>query len=167
MKSIKYKLTIAITICSLLSLFIAYIIINITVNTRFNSYLEENQRKRDERIVNVFRDSYVRDGQWTEYSGTILIREAEISNFTVSLLDWDRNTIWAMDPLQMIEEEKSANRETARLPLEEMNEHHHGDAQQCQETEGIGKKKRHGNVTSGKVESTRGDRLRFQSGFEA
>lgn len=111
MKSIKYKLTIAITICSLLSLFIAYIIINITVNTRFNSYLEENQRKRDERIVNVFRDSYVRDGQWTEYSGTILIREAEISNFTVSLLDWDRNTIWAMDPLQMIEEEKGRNRD--------------------------------------------------------
>ena len=109
MKSIKFRLTLTITICSLLSLLIAYIMINITINSRFNSYLEVNQNKRDERIVQVFRENYTRDGRWTEYSGTVLVREAEISNFTLSLLDWDRNPIWTMDPLKMIEAQKLEN----------------------------------------------------------
>lgn len=109
MRSIKYKLTVAISISALLSLLIAYIVINLTLNARFNDYLQVNQTKRDERIIATFRDAYLRDKRWTNISGKSLEREAESANFTLSLLNWDKSVLWAMDPLKLVEKEKEIN----------------------------------------------------------
>lgn len=113
MRSIKYKLTIAISISALLSLLIAYVVINLTLNARFNDYLKVNQAKRDERIIATFRDSYIRDDRWTIISGKGVERDAEASNFTISLLNWDKTVIWAMDPLTLIEKEREINPDAA------------------------------------------------------
>lgn len=113
MRSIKYKLAIAISISALLSLLIAYVVINLTLNARFNDYLKVNQFKRDERIVATFRDSYIRDNRWTITSGKSLERDAEASNFTISLLNWDKSVMWAMDPLKLVEKEREINPDSA------------------------------------------------------
>lgn len=113
MRTIKYKITVAISISALLSLLIAYIVINLTLNARFNDYLQVNQIKRDERIIATFRDSYIRDDRWTKVSGKTLEREAESANYTLSLLNWDKSIIWNMDPLKLVEKEKEINPDSA------------------------------------------------------
>lgn len=113
MRTIKYKLTVAISISALLSLLIAYIVINLTLNARFNDYLQVNQTKRDDRIIATFRDNYMRDDRWTITSGKSLEREAEASNFTISLLNWDKSVMWAMDPLKLVDKEREINPEGA------------------------------------------------------
>ena len=106
MRSIKYKLTVAIAISALLSLLIAYVVINLTLNNRFNDYLKINQEKRDERIISIFKESFLRDDRWTITSGKAVEREAETSNFTVSLLNWNKTVIWEMDPLELVKKER-------------------------------------------------------------
>lgn len=106
MKSIKYRLTITISISALLSLLIAYIVINVTLNSRFDAYLQINQEKRDERIISTFRENYSRDDVWYKTTGKTIEREAESSKFTVSLLDWDRSPVWEMDPVDTVEKER-------------------------------------------------------------
>lgn len=113
MRSIKYKITIAISLSALLSLLIAYVVINLTLNERFNDYLQINQTKRDERIIDTFRDNHIRDDRWTIVSGKSLEREAESSAFTISLLNWDKSVVWAMDPLMIVEKEKEINPDTS------------------------------------------------------
>lgn len=109
MRSIKYKLTIAIAISALLSLLIAYVVINLSLNTRFNDYLKINQEKRDERIISNFRESYIKDDRWTRTSGKAVEREAESANFTISLLNWDKTPIWTMDPLNLVTRDREIN----------------------------------------------------------
>lgn len=109
MRTIKYKLTVAISISALLSLLIAYVVINLTLNTRFNDYLKINQEKRDERILTIFKENYLRDDRWMITSGKAVEREAETSNFTVALLNWDRTAIWEMDPLELVKKQRALN----------------------------------------------------------
>ncbi len=113
MRSIKYKITLAISLSALLSLLIAYVVINLTLNAKFNDYLQINQTKRDERIIDTFRDNYIRDERWTIVTGKSLERDAESSAFTISLLNWDKSIVWAMDPLQIVEKEKEINPDTS------------------------------------------------------
>ncbi|NLC66873.1 MAG: HAMP domain-containing histidine kinase [Clostridium sp.] len=112
MKSIKYRLTITISISALLSLLIAYIVINVTLNTRFDAYLQVNQQKRDERIISTFRENYSRDDVWYKTTGKAIEREAESSKFTVSLLDWNRTSVWQMDPVAIVEKERESNEDS-------------------------------------------------------
>lgn len=109
MNSIKQKITVAISLSALLALFIAYVVINVSLNNQFNEYLKVNQTKRDERIIATFRDSFIREDRWTIISGKSIERDAEASNFTISLLSWDKSVVWAMDPLDLIEKEREIN----------------------------------------------------------
>lgn len=99
----------AISLSALLALFIAYVVINVSLNNQFNEYLKVNQTKRDDRIIATFRDSYLREDRWTIVSGKSIERDAEASNFTISLLNWDKSVVWEMDPLDVIEKEQSIN----------------------------------------------------------
>lgn len=99
----------AISLSALLALFIAYVVINVSLNNQFNEYLKVNQTKRDERIIATFRDSYLREDRWTIVTGKSIERDAEASNFTISLLSWDKSVVWAMDPLDLVEKEKEIN----------------------------------------------------------
>ncbi len=103
----------AISISALLALFIAYVVINVSLNNQFNQYLKVNQTKRDERIIATFRDSFLREDRWTIISGKSLERDAEASNFTISLLNWDKSVVWAMDPLDLINKEKELNSDSS------------------------------------------------------
>ncbi|NLB20620.1 MAG: HAMP domain-containing histidine kinase [Clostridium sp.] len=109
MNTIKHKLTVAISLSALLALFIAYVVINVSLNNQFNEYLKVNQTKRDDRIIATFRDSYLREERWTIVSGKSIERDAEASNFTISLLNWDKSVVWEMDPLDVIEKDKEIN----------------------------------------------------------
>lgn len=113
MRTIKYKLAVTIILSTLLSLLIAYVVINLNLNNRFNEYLLVNQEKRDERIVTTFRESYLRDNRWFRNSGRGVEREAEASNFTVKLMNWDRSIVWEMDPLEIVERERILNPDEA------------------------------------------------------
>ncbi len=106
MNTIRYKLAIAITASSLLALILTYIIINFNINRQYSLYIRSNQESRDERIVGDFRDAYVSNNGpgWTVESGTGIIREAQLSGFSVKLEDARSRTIWQLEPETIISE---------------------------------------------------------------
>ncbi|MFB0918855.1 MAG: histidine kinase dimerization/phospho-acceptor domain-containing protein, partial [Clostridiaceae bacterium] len=106
MRSIRNKLATAITVSSLLALIISYMILNYTISRQFSLYLSRNQAARDEKIVGIFRDSYLASGinKWTSESGTSVIPEARASGFSVKLEDSQNKLIWQLSPETIISE---------------------------------------------------------------
>lgn len=72
--------------------------VNITIHNKFNEYMLNIQNKRDERIVNYFREVYKREGRWNKDSGIELIHEAYMGNYCLTLLDANKEFIWGMNP---------------------------------------------------------------------
>lgn len=118
MKTIKSKLTTAITVSSLFALIISYLILNITISKQFSLYLSRNQEQRDQKIVGIFRDAYTANGQnkWTTDSGTSVIPEARASSFSVKLEDAKGDLIWQLSPETIITE-LNLNREEKLPPI--------------------------------------------------
>lgn len=116
MNTIRYKLAIAITVSSLLALILTYIVINFNINWQYSIYIRSNQESRDERIVGEFRDAYVSNDKkgWTVDSGTNVIREAQISGFSVKLEDQFGQLIWQLEPELILTDLNTRQPEGAR-----------------------------------------------------
>jgi signal transduction histidine kinase len=76
--------------------------VNLAVNSTFDKYISDNQQKRDSRIVSYFQEVYKRDKNWTSDSGQEIQHESYMSNYCLTLLDKDKNVIWAMDPNEIL-----------------------------------------------------------------
>ncbi len=98
MYSIRKKLSIIILICSIMATMITFLFVNFTINYKFNKYMVDTQNKRNERLVQYFKEIYKRDKKWTENSGVEMRHEAYMSNYCLSLLDKDKILIWTMNP---------------------------------------------------------------------
>ena len=118
MRSIRNKLATAITVSSLLALIISYLILNYSIDRQFSLYLSRNQTARDEKIVGIFRDSYLAAGtnNWNADSGTSVIPEAQASGFSVKLEDFQGNMVWQLSPETIIADLNSRKDEDA-LPI--------------------------------------------------
>ncbi len=57
----------------------------------------DTQKSRNNRIVDYFQQVYKRDKKWTINSGEEIMHEAYMSNYCLTLLDSNKNTIWGMD----------------------------------------------------------------------
>ncbi len=124
MRSIRNKLATAITVSSLLALIISYMILNFTISRQFSLYLSRNQAARDEKIVGIFRDSYLASGinKWTSESGTSVIPEARASGFSVKLEDSQSKLIWQLSPETIISELNARkDEEAAPITMEQFN----------------------------------------------
>ncbi|CAB1262713.1 sensor histidine kinase [Clostridium sp. HV4-5-A1G] len=97
MQSIRKRLGITIIFCSIISVILLALYVKFTVNSTFNKYMMDTQKSRNNRIVDYFQQVYKRDKKWTINSGEEIMHEAYMSNYCLTLLDSNKNTIWGMD----------------------------------------------------------------------
>lgn len=98
MHTIRRRLAFILIFCTILSLLFSAFFVNLAVNSTFDKYISDNQQKRNDRIVSYFEEVYKRDKNWTSDSGKEIQHEGYMSNYCLTLLDKDKNVIWAMDP---------------------------------------------------------------------
>jgi two-component system, OmpR family, sensor histidine kinase BaeS len=98
MYSIRRRLSIILIICSISAVFLSALLVNIAVAGTFNKYLQNNQNKRDARIIEYFQEVYKNDQKLTVNSGLELQHEAYMNNYCLTLTDENKNLIWGMDP---------------------------------------------------------------------
>lgn len=95
--SIRKRLVFILSLCTILTLLLSTVFVNLAVNSTFNKYISDNQEKRNTRIVNYFEEVYKRDHNWTKDSGKEIQHEGYMSNYCLSLFDKDKNLIWTMN----------------------------------------------------------------------
>lgn len=98
MQSIRRKLNLNLIICAVIAIFLSALFVNFTIVNSFRRYVEGNQEKRNIRIVDFLGETYKRDGKWSKNSGIELLHEAYMSNYCLTLMDSNKNIIWAMNP---------------------------------------------------------------------
>lgn len=98
MHTIRRRLAFILIFCTILSLLFSAFFVNLAINSTFDKYISDNQQKRNDRIVSYFEEVYKRDKNWTSESGKELQHEGYMSNYCLTLLDKDKNVLWAMDP---------------------------------------------------------------------
>lgn len=98
MQSIRRKLSSNLIICAVIAIFLSALFVNFTIVNSFRRYVEGNQEKRNMRIVDFLGETYKRDGKWSKNSGIELLHEAYMSNYCLTLMDNNKNIIWAMNP---------------------------------------------------------------------
>ncbi|MDP4145005.1 MAG: HAMP domain-containing sensor histidine kinase [Bacillota bacterium] len=98
MQSIRRRLSIILVFCTVAGILLTSLVVNLTINNKFNRYMIDTQNKRYERIVGSFQDIYKRDGKWTKNSGIEMMHDAYMSNYCLTLLDKDKKVVWGMDP---------------------------------------------------------------------
>jgi two-component system sensor histidine kinase BaeS len=102
MQSIRKRLTIILVATSILALFIATILVNVTISKTFNKYMVEIQNKRDDRIVTYLEEVYKKNGKWSETSGIEIMHEAYMSDYCLTLKDENNKVVWGMDPADLV-----------------------------------------------------------------
>jgi two-component system sensor histidine kinase BaeS len=102
MQSIRKRLTIILVATSILALFIATVLVNVTISKTFNKYMVEIQNKRDDRIVTYLEEVYKKNGKWSETSGIEIMHEAYMSDYCLTLKDENNKVVWGMDPADLV-----------------------------------------------------------------
>ena len=101
MQSIRKRLSVILVCTSILALFLATLLVNITISRTFNQYLVEIQNKRNTRIVTYLEEVYKKSGKWNENSGIEILHEAYMGNYCLTLKDENKKIIWGMNPNDM------------------------------------------------------------------
>jgi signal transduction histidine kinase len=101
MQTISRRLSLLFVSCSIATILLVILFVNITVTSKFNHYMADIQNKRYERIVTHFEEIYKREGKWTETSGVELMHEAYMGNYCLTLMDSNKVPVWGMDPTDL------------------------------------------------------------------
>ncbi|MDT8716014.1 HAMP domain-containing histidine kinase [Clostridium sp. 19966] len=97
-QSIRGRLSLIIIFCSLVTVLLSALIINIIITNTFNKYMEDIQSKRNSRLVGYFQQVYKSEGNWNATSGEEMMHEAYMSNYCLTLLDENKKVVWEMNP---------------------------------------------------------------------
>lgn len=98
MYSIRRRLGMILTVCSVAAVLLSALLVNMAVSSTFSRYMQDNQDKRDARIIEYFQEVYKSEMQWSASSGLELQHEAYMNNYCLTLLDENRNVVWGMNP---------------------------------------------------------------------
>lgn len=98
MQTIRKKVSILFVICSIASILLITLFVNVTIKNKFNLYMEDIQNRRYERIVSHFEEVYKTEGSWNKNSGIELMHDAYMNNYCITLFDSNEQFIWGMDP---------------------------------------------------------------------
>lgn len=98
MQSIRRRLSILFVACSITAILFIILFVNLTINNKFNKYMQDIQDKRYERIVDYMQEVYKKDGKWSENSGKELAHEAYMGSYCITLYDKNKDVVWGMDP---------------------------------------------------------------------
>lgn len=96
-QSIRERLSFILIFCSVISVLLSALIINITITNTFNKYMDDIQTKRNTRLVEYFQQVYKSDGSWSVASGEEMMHEAYMNNYCLTLLDENKKVVWEMD----------------------------------------------------------------------
>lgn len=97
MQTIRKRLSILFVTCSISSILLIIIFVNVTISKKFDQYMIDTQNKRYERIVGYFEELYKNKGKWDKDSGVELMHEAYMGNYCLTLLDNNKEYIWGMN----------------------------------------------------------------------
>jgi signal transduction histidine kinase len=98
MHSIRKRLAVLLALCSIVAVLLSALLVNIAISATFSRYMQDNQDKRDARIVEYFKDVYESEKGWDASSGVELQHEALMNNYCLTLMDADRKVVWGMNP---------------------------------------------------------------------
>lgn len=98
MHSIKRRLALILTACSIAAVLLSALLVNTAVSATFNKYMKDNQDKRDARIIEYFQEVYKTGQGWNENSGLELSHEALMNNYCLTLKDANGKVVWGMNP---------------------------------------------------------------------
>ncbi|OOM75528.1 alkaline phosphatase synthesis sensor protein PhoR [Clostridium puniceum] len=96
-QNIRERLSFILIFCSVVSVLLSVLIINMTITNTFNKYMENIQTKRNTRLIEYFQQIYRSDGRWTSTSGEEMKHEAYMSNYCLTLLDENKKVVWEMN----------------------------------------------------------------------
>ena len=97
-QSIRGRLSLIIIFCSVVTVLLSALIINIIITNTFSKYMEDIQSKRNSRLVEYFQQVYMSEGNWNASSGEEMMHEAYMSNYCLTLLDENKKVVWEMNP---------------------------------------------------------------------
>ncbi|WP_207655696.1 sensor histidine kinase [Vallitalea okinawensis] len=99
--SLNRKFTLFYVLSSLLLIIVFFTITNRVINTSFQSYMEENQLKRDQEIINYLEEVYRKQHNINNDVINNLWHDALMSDYYITLFTEDMQVIWKMDREQM------------------------------------------------------------------
>ncbi|MDR5585937.1 MULTISPECIES: ATP-binding protein [Clostridium] len=96
-QNVRERLSFILIFCSIVSVLLSALIINMTITNTFNKYMKDIQTKRNTRLVEYFQQVYRSDGNWNKTSGEEMMHEAYMSNYCLTLLDENKKVVWQMN----------------------------------------------------------------------
>lgn len=109
MQSIRRRLSLILIICTIASILLSILFVNIAMNSTFNKYMISVQNQRYSTIVQYFQEVYKKEGKWAITSGQEMQHEAFMSNYCLTLLDANKNVVWGMNPKDLKSETHMIN----------------------------------------------------------
>lgn len=80
--------------------------VNLTIQEEFEGYIELNIQKTSEAIVERLRVIYKNNGGWNEKAMDDLAGSTQVGNFSVAVLNPEKELVWGMTELELVEEIK-------------------------------------------------------------
>ena len=98
MMSYRRKLSLLLFSCAAITTLLMMFFVNQTIHYQVDQYMQDNQEKRNERLVTYFEDLYQKNQEFNAESGIELVHEAYMNQYCLILMDADKNIIWGMSP---------------------------------------------------------------------
>lgn len=81
--------------------------VNLTIHKEFKRYVESNIQKASMTLVDRLEEAYELYGTWDETIVYVLSEEMELGNFSLAILDQDKNYLWGITEEKMLEKVKN------------------------------------------------------------
>lgn len=85
---------IVIGICALLLIMLFFGVTNYIVTSSFNTYMQENQNRRNANLIDYLQSDYETNGQFSEDVKSNILHQAMMNHFYITILDHQQNIIW-------------------------------------------------------------------------
>lgn len=108
MMSYRRKLILLLFSCAAITTLLMMFFVNQTIHYQVNQYMQDNQQKRNERLVTYFEDLYQKNQGFNEESGIELVHEAYMNQYCLILMDSNKNIIWGMSPESLLSNSNEA-----------------------------------------------------------
>ncbi|MHC1750245.1 MAG: sensor histidine kinase [Cellulosilyticaceae bacterium] len=96
MISIRKQLFALLLCVGSLTVMLTAIFVNVTIHYQFKDYVEQNIEKASATVVDTLKTIYTQKGSWDLLLNEELLTPTQVGNFSVAVLDQNKNVIWGM-----------------------------------------------------------------------
>ena len=100
-QSINKRLSIILISCSMLAIILSAFFVNFAISRNFSNYMLDIQNKRNDKIIQSLQNQYKEAKSWSQDSGAILMHEAYMGSYFLTLYDRKGTVVWGMNPKDM------------------------------------------------------------------